>query len=94
MLLQMLVVVTVLRGLHLAGAHEPLGLGYRITSISELGDGDGVVAQLELIGGCETYGPDIKELRLTARSSFQSVRKYLRASSVRRNLAELHIYEC
>lgn len=44
-----------------------LSSGYRMTEINELADGSGVVAHLELTSGCETYGPNLKELRLTAR---------------------------
>lgn len=41
--------------------------GYRITEINELADGSGVVARLKLISGCDTYGPDLEDLVLTAR---------------------------
>lgn len=45
----------------------PLGSGYRVDSISEFQDGTGIVAHLKLIEGSDAYGPDIEELRFTAR---------------------------
>lgn len=45
----------------------PLGSGYRVASISEFQDGTGIVAHLKLIEGSDAYGPDIEELRFTAR---------------------------
>jgi hypothetical protein len=45
----------------------PFGSGYRVASISEFQDGTGIVAHLKLIEGSDAYGPDIEELRFTAR---------------------------
>lgn len=48
-------------------ATEELSAGYRVTGINELADGSGIVAHLKLISGSETYGPDLEDLKLTAR---------------------------
>lgn len=48
-------------------AMEDLSAGYRVTDIEELADGSGIVAHLELIRGSEKYGPDLEDLKLTAR---------------------------
>lgn len=48
-------------------ATEELSAGYRVTDINELADGSGIVAHLKLISGSETYGPDLEDLKLTAR---------------------------
>lgn len=44
-----------------------LNAQYSITEINELADEGGVVANLKLISGSDTYGPDLENLRLTAR---------------------------
>lgn len=49
------------------GVQDGLSGGYRITEINELADGSGVVASLKLISGSSTYGPDLEDLKLTAR---------------------------
>ena len=48
-------------------SQDHLSAGYRITQINELADGSGVVAHLKLISGSDTYGPDLEDLRFTAR---------------------------
>lgn len=48
-------------------AMEDLSAGYRVTDIKELADGSGIVAHLNLIRGSENYGPDLEDLKLTAR---------------------------
>lgn len=49
------------------GVQDGLSGGYRITEMNELADGSGVVASLKLISGSSTYGPDLEDLKLTAR---------------------------
>jgi len=48
-------------------ATEEISARYRVTDINELADGSGIVAHLKLISGSETYGPDLEDLKLTAR---------------------------
>jgi hypothetical protein len=48
-------------------ASTGLSDGYRIIEMNELADGSGVVASLKLISGSSTYGPDLEDLKLTAR---------------------------
>lgn len=49
------------------GLQDSLSDGYCITNINELADGSGIVANLKLISGSATYGPDLDSLKLTAR---------------------------
>ena len=65
--LQLLALVIILGMLSSPGVHASIGFGYKLTSISNLSGGDGVVAHLKLIKGTEIFGADIKKLRLTAR---------------------------
>lgn len=44
-----------------------LGQGQRVTSVYDLPDGRGFVANLEVIEQTELYGPDLKELSMTVR---------------------------
>ncbi len=41
--------------------------GYQITSIQEMLDGNGIVAQMKLLRGTEIFGPDIENLKLSVR---------------------------
>lgn len=56
-----------LAGLTVNATDTDLSAGYRVTDINELADGSGIVAHLKLISGSETYGPDLEDLKLTAR---------------------------
>lgn len=47
-----------------------LGQGQRVTSVFDMPDGRGFVANLEVIEQTELYGPDISELSMTVRCEF------------------------
>lgn len=44
-----------------------LGQGQRVTSVYDMPDGRGFVANLEVIEQTELYGADLKELSMTVR---------------------------
>jgi alpha-glucosidase (family GH31 glycosyl hydrolase) len=46
---------------------SPIGYGYKLVGLDHLNRDDGVVGHLELIRATETYGKDIKHLKLVAR---------------------------
>jgi alpha-glucosidase (family GH31 glycosyl hydrolase) len=50
-----------------AASSSPIGYGYKLVALDRLNRGDGVVGHLELIRATETFGPDIKHLKLVAR---------------------------
>lgn len=70
-----MVITTVLRRIFLLAVllkvvnagEDGLSASYRVTEINELADKSGVVANLKLVHGSDTYGPDLEELRFTAR---------------------------
>jgi alpha-glucosidase/alpha-D-xyloside xylohydrolase len=51
-------------------ATSALGQGQRVTSVYDLPDGRGFVANLEVIEQTELYGPDVTELSMTVRFEF------------------------
>lgn len=50
-----------------AASSGPIGYGYKLVGLDHLNRDDGVVGHLELIRGTETFGKDIKHLKLVAR---------------------------
>jgi len=50
-----------------AASSGPIGYGYKLVGLDNLRSGDGVVGLLELIKGTDSYGADIKHLKLVAR---------------------------
>lgn len=50
-----------------AASTSPIGYGYKLVGLDRLHRDDGVVGHLELIRATETFGPDIKHLKLVAR---------------------------
>lgn len=63
----MLCVVTSWQTMGMETMASSLGKGQRVTSVTELPDGRGFIADLEVIEQTTLYGPDINELRITAR---------------------------
>jgi len=50
-----------------AASSGPIGYGYKLIGLDDLNGGGGVVGYLELINATDTYGEDIKHLKLVAR---------------------------